>query len=170
MLAKPLYKLTGNLPCRLIKVHNKPYLERYYLGKFFGFTFFIHRFLASDGDRFVHDHPWKWAIAIILAGRYKEEKMLWLDPEKGWVSRYRNMFPGKINYIPAQSFHRILDPQKETWTLFIHSKRVKNWGFLKYDTQNNTTSYHQPEEVKSSRKWYLNAKKGKQSKREPLQQ
>ena len=50
----------------------KPYLKRWYLlprNKFF--NLYLHKFLASDDDRALHDHPW-WNISIILKGGYIE--------------------------------------------------------------------------------------------------
>ncbi len=170
MIAKTLFKQTKNLPCRLIKVKNKAYLERYYAGSFLGLTFFLHRFLSSDGDRFVHDHPWKWAVAFILTGGYREERMRHLDPETGWVSSYHKLFPGKINIIKADDFHRILEPKHETWTLFVHSKRIKNWGFLQFNAEKKEIVYSQTEkeDVKKTRQWHLTAPKGKDIAREPF--
>ena len=59
--------LTGFLPCRIISEGDQPYLERYYLMTLFGWRFYIHRFVASDPDRGLHDHPWPKAYSIILS-------------------------------------------------------------------------------------------------------
>jgi len=31
---------------------------------------YLHRLVASDPDRGLHDHPWPWAFSILLAGWY----------------------------------------------------------------------------------------------------
>ena len=122
MLRQLLNRLTENLPVRDIRVHGHKYLERYYVGTCFGYQVYIHRFLASDPDEEVHDHPWD-AWTMILAGYYREETMF--DD----ILRIRRAFrPAKIG---RHKFHRVHFPSElqDTWTLFIHGKRVKGWGF-----------------------------------------
>lgn len=46
MLRTALLKLSARLPCRLIKVNGEPYLERYYVGRLLGVTFYLHRIAA----------------------------------------------------------------------------------------------------------------------------
>ncbi|WP_244260428.1 hypothetical protein [Burkholderia gladioli] len=57
-MRRVLYAISSRLPCRIIADGNKPYLERYYLATVFGVRFYLHRFVASDPDRGLHDHPW----------------------------------------------------------------------------------------------------------------
>jgi len=132
-MAKFLYWFTGKLKCRIISSDGSPYLERYYLCTIFGLRFFIHRFVASDPDRGLHDHPWKWALSLILSGGYTELKI-----RKGFAS-YLCSFkrkPGRFNYISGNTFHRVLLNQKqEAWSLFAHGERIKDWGFLTYETR-----------------------------------
>lgn len=125
-----LYTISGRLPCRLIKLDDKPYLERYHIGTLMGVTFYLHRFVAPDGDRHVHDHPWRYAASVGLVGLYREEWMEWLDAScsSGW--RSRNRYIRWFNWIPGYRFHRIAEAVPETWTLFMHTGRVKGWGFL----------------------------------------
>ena len=137
MLNKLLYKLTALLPCRLIKLDAGPYLERYYLGQLFGVTFYLHRFVSSDSERHIHNHPWKWGASLIVAGNYLEERCVDICPSiegSGCLTsvarrRWFNRFDGN-------TFHRISDAKPGTWTLFFHGPRVKvggglkGWGFL----------------------------------------
>ena len=53
-----LRAISDRLPCRLITDKGTLYLERYYVGQAFGATFYLHRFVGSDPDRSMHDHPW----------------------------------------------------------------------------------------------------------------
>ena len=46
MIHKLLFKLTAGLRCKLIDREGAPYLERYYLGRLFGVTFYLHRFVS----------------------------------------------------------------------------------------------------------------------------
>jgi len=159
MLKKLLYKLTANLPCRLIDIAGKPYLERYYLGKLFGHTCYLHRFVSSDDERNIHDHPWALSVALVLTGGYSEERLKWFSPDTGWHSVTRKLFPGKPNIIRGHHFHRITKPKPETWTLFIHSKRVKGWGFL--TAMENSAIYQQPYDVTATKSWHKTAQLGR---------
>jgi NTP pyrophosphatase (non-canonical NTP hydrolase) len=122
MIRKFLYWLTGKLPARTINGdQGEPYLERYFLFRFFGLQAYIHRFVASDPDRGLHDHPWDWSASLILVGGYREIRAGLLP---------RNLRPGRLNIIRGDDFHRIvLAPGREAWTLFIHGRRTKGWGF-----------------------------------------
>jgi hypothetical protein len=117
-----LLKLTAELPAKVIKDGDRPYLERYYLGRAFGLVWYIHRFVASDPDRGLHDHPWRRAISLVLRGWYLEETRLGTR-----VVRW-------INLIGGADFHRVVLPdERAVWTLFGHSaiKHPKGWGFLR---------------------------------------
>ena len=61
-------------PVRIIN-DNGPYLERYYLFSFLGYTFYLHKFVNSDPDRGLHDHPWYKSFSIVLSGSYIEKKL-----------------------------------------------------------------------------------------------
>jgi hypothetical protein len=86
---------------------------------------YLHRMYRPDADRALHNHPWRWAVAIVLAGGYTEERL------KGGKVITRRMRPGRFNFLGPQSFHRITELHgKETWTLFIAGQRVSDWGFM----------------------------------------
>ena len=165
--ARILYRLTAGLRCRLIRSDGRPYLERYYVGRLLGATVFLHRFVASDGDREVHDHPWRWSFAWVLTGGYREERLRHLDPEQGWVSVLRRVGAGRINVLRASSFHRVLDPEPETWTLFVHGARIKQWGFLEPVPQGAGAAYR-PATAVDGGDWKRTAPHGRDAGREPL--
>ena len=127
MINRLLYKLTAGLPVRLISLESGPYLERYYLGKVLGVTFYLHRFVSADSERHVHNHPWKWGGSVILAGGYTEERLVDLCPhaEGGYLTRFikRRWF----NVVNGNTFHRIHDAKPGTWTLFFHGARELVW-------------------------------------------
>lgn len=119
-----LYWLSGRLPCRIISDGDTPYLERYYLFTLLGVRFYLHRFVASDPDRGMHNHPWRWAFSLILSGWYYEQTSYGV----GIVRRF--------NALTGDSFHRVILPTErgvhECWTLFAHrAKDAKQWGFLR---------------------------------------
>lgn len=163
-----LYWLTGFLPCRLIKVGDQPYLERYYVGRLFGVTFYLHRFISADGDRDVHNHPWRLSAALVLAGGYREERVTQITPD-GWHSKERDLYLPKINIITGSRFHRIMETQPETWTLFMHGKRIststKAWGFLQ-KTADGLRLFN-PYNLDESIGWWKRLPNGNTSGREP---
>lgn len=166
-----LMRVTAHLPCRVIDVNDEPYLERYWLGRAFGITAYLHRFRSSDGDRNVHDHPWTWALGVPLTGGYDEERLDRWDPVEGVVMRQRKLRPGAINVIRGADFHRIAFVLPGTWTLFVHARRTKGWGFLKapralwrplpgVGTGSWQVIYEQPFDQSVSRDWHLTAPMG----------
>lgn len=150
--------LTLRLPCRIIAEDERPYMERYFLANFLGITFYIHRFVGSDPDRGIHDHPWPWALSLILSGWYLEHSRSGTKPVL-WT-----------NFLLADSFHRVELPPNvdEVWTLFIHrDKKAKNWGFwTAIDGGDDVAVYEKyvygPTEPRSFNRWWKTAPKGRE--------
>ena len=130
MLNRILQRLSDRLPCRLIDgPGGEPYLERYYLSGLGGWHLYLHRFIASDPDRGLHDHPWRRAFSLILSGGYNEVRRLVTPTGTRVVTRWRR--PGTINRLAGDDFHRVLiESGGQAWTLFCHGPRIKGWGFL----------------------------------------
>jgi hypothetical protein len=147
-----IYWFTGKLRCKIIMDGESPYLERYYLGTIFDTRFYIHRFVASDPDRGLHNHPWHWAISIILIGYYFEDTHYGLGQVK-W-----------INGLVGDSFHRVIlpDGKKDVWTLFFHhAPKAKRWGFLRDKGQLGIVySLHNPKGTEPE-DWWTVAPKGR---------
>lgn len=165
-LRRVLYRYTATRPCRIIRIEGRPYMERYFVATVGRYTVYLHRFLNADDERYVHDHPWACARALILCGGYCEERLLYCDPVAGWASRLRRFFPGRINTIKARDFHRLTSMQPETWTLFWHTPRCKRWGFLQ---QTDAGTLHVADPVPPGiATWWGSAPRGDASGREPL--
>jgi hypothetical protein len=144
MIESLLLRLTDRLPCRIIDgEHGEPYLERYHLGSLDrlglkGWQAYLHRFVDSDPDRGLHDHPWGRAVSLVLSGGYDELRFADTPPaanESGDAAGDRPMVrrhvrPWRINRLRGGDFHRILlRDGRPAWTLFLHGPRVKGWGF-----------------------------------------
>jgi hypothetical protein len=166
MIRRFLFWFSARLPCRIIGINDNPYLERYYVGKLFGVTCYLHRFIRADADRDVHDHPWRLSVSVIVCGGYLEERVTCIEPG-GWRIKQRQMHPGKINIINQRAFHRIASAKPETWTLFFHTSRIKQWGFLQ-PAESNTLVYFQPFDVSASASWEKKAQYGADVARTPL--
>jgi len=97
-----------------------PYMERWWLKRSPESSIYLHRFLRSDDDRALHDHPWD-SLSIVLEGRYVE-----VTPG-GSILR----IAGDIIARAATDPHRIEIAGGETAiTLFITKERIREWGFL----------------------------------------
>lgn len=172
---KLLFWLSGNLRCKIIKGDDKqPYLERYMIarwGKNGEHTIFLHRFLDSDSDRGIHDHPWD-SKSFILAGGYNERRLV-KDGNKEKVI-IRDIKPGTFNKIGKNDFHQIILKKKTpAWTLFYHGPRVKHWGFQYYNVNADGSIERADfapytDNTKPEEKWELTAPLGKQSPREDV--
>lgn len=139
MLSKLLYRVSGRLPRRQIHVNNALYLERYYVGSLFGVTFYLHRFMSSDGESHLHNHPWTWGRALVLSGWYDEERAVNLYTRGLFVKYQTIRWWSAVN---ANTIHRIAHVAPDTWTLFMHGPRHGHgWGFLE---QKGNTTYFEP--------------------------
>jgi len=169
MIRRFLFWFSSRLPCRLIDNGGQPYLERYFLFSCCGLTAYLHRFVGQDGDRDLHDHPWNYSLAIVLVGRYFEERLHGFDPAFGLVIGERLI--RRFNLITGRDFHRISRTQKETWTLFMHGRRVKGWGFMEHVHQGDMAhrlDYYQPDLSGNHRNWMEVALRGCEADRQPL--
>lgn len=175
LMNKLLFFISGFMKCKIIKGDNgQPYLERYMVarwGKDGEHTLFLHRFLDSDSDRGIHDHPWD-SKSFIVSGGYNEKRLISeLGHEKVIV---RNVKPLTFNKIGKNDFHQIILKEKTpAWTLFYHGPRVKHWGFQYYNVLPDGTierSHFSPyaDTTKVEDKWELTAKKGHESPREQV--
>jgi hypothetical protein len=93
----------------------------------FGLNIYLHCIHLSDDAGAVHNHPWRWALSLILRRGYYEWR---LDKQAGELilRRYR---PFTFNFLTEKDFHRVeLVRGKPAWTLFITGRRIKTWGFL----------------------------------------
>jgi hypothetical protein len=148
-----LYWLSGHLPARMITGdNNERYLERYYIARAFGCELYLHRFLASDPDRGFHNHPWRWAASLVLAGSYVEKLFRADGLPKDRVRKaghftvfgpdhlHRVVILDRFTGIPVPDQLNGLLPDrqrgKDCWTLFAVGPRIeyekgRSWGFLR---------------------------------------
>lgn len=162
MRNKLLMWLTSFLPARAIDLDDQHYIERYHACKIGKLTVLIHRYLGSDGDREVHDHPWRWCLGIPLIGGYVEERVIGFCPEKGWISENVKIKPWRWNIINPMRFHRIDSVELGTWTLFVTYDRFKSWSFATQPiSAMGSVVLHQPYDVKAVAGWVETAQKGK---------
>lgn len=98
----------------------QPYMLRWYIiprNRFF--NIYLHKFLRSDDDRALHDHPWRSA-SLLIKGRYKEVTPSGERIYERWSFILRS----------AEHAHRIELLDKEpVWTLFVTGPKIREWYF-----------------------------------------
>ncbi len=139
------WKLVFMFPNRVrhITRDGKYYLTRFYIttprdardssdGVDEKFGLYLHFFHVPDIDDQLHNHPWSWAVSLILCGGYNEERYKdWDDISKLGAIIERTVKPCTLNFISHSDFHRVtsLPDNKSTWTLFMTGPRTTRWGF-----------------------------------------
>jgi hypothetical protein len=100
-----------------------PYLLRWWIiprNRFF--NIYLHKFLRSDDDRALHDHP-LLNVSYLLAGGYVEHTI-----PQGGVQVAKKYAAGDLKFRRAVAAHRI-EIDKPCWSLFITGPVVREWGF-----------------------------------------
>lgn len=101
-----------------------PYMLRWWLiPRNNWFNIYLHRFLHSDDDRALHDHP-SWNISCLLKGEYTEWSIA-----AGGVHHAVVYKAGQFKFRLAKTAHRIELHNGECWSLFINGPKLRNWGF-----------------------------------------
>jgi len=104
----------------IINCEKDPYLKRWYLRRKPNLAIFIHKFIRSDEDRALHDHPWDFIVIPIWRGyvEFNDEGSRRVWPIISSVRR------------SAEYRHRVeLIKRKPAWSIFIRLKRRRMWGF-----------------------------------------
>ncbi len=98
------------------------YLERWHvIPRNRWFNVYLHRFLRSDDDRALHDHPWV-NLSVLLRGAYLEHR-------PGGDAPALRRAGAMVLRGPATA-HRIeLIEERPVWTLFLTGPKVREWGF-----------------------------------------
>lgn len=133
----PFCNMSLRAPDLIIGDPANPYLLRWHLiPKNRLLNIYLHKFLRSDDDRALHDHPWA-SCSVILKGGYAEYVPTGLTPERIGA---KIRMPGHIVLRRASQAHRIklfikgwwADAGRgeiPAWTLFITGPKIREWGF-----------------------------------------
>lgn len=117
---EPLQRTRLGIPYRTVlscQSDRGPLFTRYFLCATRWFAIYVHHLHTSDEDRALHDHPWSF-VTFLLSGGYFEH-----TPEgRHWRRRF------SLLYRPAEWLHR-LELVQPTWTVLIHFRRRRLWGF-----------------------------------------
>jgi hypothetical protein len=95
-----------------------PYLRRWCLITPLG-SVRLHRWYASDDDRFMHDHPW-WFVTFVLAGGYVDAS------PKG----YERVDAPTVRFRRAHHRHTVHVAEGTTaTTVLLTGPEKRRWGF-----------------------------------------
>ena len=123
-------RLVSGKPHFVIGGTEDPYLLRWFvIPRNHYLNLYLHKFLRSDDDRALHDHPW-WFVSIILKGGYYEHS------RHGIALRTAP----SIAYRPATHTHRVElhggpegsgreNEEEPCWTLIVTGPKRRHWGF-----------------------------------------
>ena len=99
------------------------YLDRLRIIQTPFFGIMLHKFTGPDAEPYLHDHPWSF-ISIVLRGGYWE------------MRRNNHTYTADPKHIRFFNFKRKDDAhfifaldRRPTWTLIIHGRRLRTWGF-----------------------------------------
>ena len=114
---------------RIFETDGDPYLSRFRLLQIGDVTVQLHKFHRGDRNQELHNHPWRWAVSLILAGGYREERKIGESSGANVWTRFCR--PGSINVLRGDTYHRVdlLDPDAGCWTLFISGPKSQTWSF-----------------------------------------
>lgn len=119
------------IPYKVIPNCNRdPYLVRWYLLRTNRVAVFLHKFLRSDEDRALHDHPWNFLVIPIWRGYIEHSEHT--SPMVGdtWPVKRRVWPIISTRYRRAEFRHRVeLIEGRPSWSLFIRFKSRRDWGF-----------------------------------------
>lgn len=117
------FRLLSGKPHFVIGGADNPYLLRWFLiPRNHLLNIYLHKFMRSDDDRALHDHPW-WFVSMILKGSYRE---ILSEDSQLVVLRCR----WSIAFRRATHRHRVeLIDGASCWTLIITGRAVRTWGF-----------------------------------------
>lgn len=102
------------------QIIGKQYLHRWYIIPHNRLcNIYLHRYIGSDDDRALHDHPW-FSVSFLMAGCLKE-----ITPNNmRFIRRFIPVFRS------ARFAHRLELHEGPAWTLFITGPKLRSWGFL----------------------------------------
>jgi len=93
------------------------------------FCIYLHKFLKSDDDRALHDHPW-WNISLIIKGRDIENMPVnATDPRGDKKAVLRKAWRPIFRRAEASHQIELIPGDPPVWTIFIRGREVREWGF-----------------------------------------
>lgn len=120
-----VWRIAGNRkPDFIIGGADAPYMLRWWIvPRNRWFNIYLHRFLRSDDDRALHDHPWG-NVSLLIDGEYTEHTI-----SAGGVQHRQIYTAGDLKFRRATAAHRVELHAGPCWSLFITGPVIREWGF-----------------------------------------
>lgn len=107
------------------------YLIRWFVIRTKHLGLFIHKFVRSDEDRALHDHPWSFLVIPIWRGYWEHYEIFGNHLPPGRTFKCRRVLPILGARIRQATYrHRVeLIDGKPSWSLFFRFRKRREWGF-----------------------------------------
>lgn len=126
-----------------------PYTTRYVVYESQHGRIFLNHLRRPDPMDIYHRHQWDHGYSVVLAGGYTERVCLPIrDTEERaaigsmWEHSY---FPGEVNTLQGEEFHRIIKVLPNTWTLLVAGRVTKKMSFLAGSVYRDWIDHQKPE-------------------------
>lgn len=86
----------------------------------------VHRIHVTDPVDGFHNHPWSWAVVLVVKGGYVERI---LDTDSGQVSAVRRR-PLSIRVLRPDLLHRVELDDSESWSVVLRGPWQREWGYV----------------------------------------
>lgn len=114
----------------VVNCERDPYLYRWFIVRWNWLGVFLHKFVRSDEDRALHDHPWSFLVVPLWRGYVEHSDVE--NPETGErTPTKRRVWPIIGTRLrPAEYRHRVeLIDGRPSWSLFFRFRKRRLWGF-----------------------------------------
>lgn len=105
------------------------YMHRWFVFRGTRFAIYIHKFVRSDFERALHDHPWDFLVIPIWQGYIEHARKI--DRLGYDVPVARRVYPVIGSRFRIAEFkHRVeLIEMKPAWSIFFRFRKRRLWGF-----------------------------------------
>ena len=113
-----------------------PYLHRWYIFRTERVALFLHKFIRSDEDRALHDHPWAFLVIPIWRGYWEhsqkgKRRVLPIIGTRLRPATYRHRVE-LLSYMfcaGTGEWEQYTKIELPAWSLFFRFTRIRDWGF-----------------------------------------
>lgn len=134
----------------IVNCERQPYLHRWYIIRTECVSLFLHKFVRSDEDRALHDHPWDFLVIPIWRGYIEHSDRVLPEREADWPEGWKrnpdhpsNRRQVRRRVLPllgtrfrrGEYRHRVellkdrLGEDQPSWSLFFKFRSRRTWGF-----------------------------------------
>lgn len=131
---KLLQAYANTRPIKIISHEGQIILKRYFVFQLptwsGGLRCYLHHFVGDDPDG-LHNHPWRWGLALLLAGWYWDHRR-WGIKKVRWVNVVNGDTLHRVTLPHIYQPHaHIKDTLQTSWSLFFHTPRRMDWAFVR---------------------------------------